>query len=192
MSVRYSRTASTVLVVLFAWFIWPTPYQYLTGPRSPILGVRINRFTGAVDWLMPYGGWRGAGGADFTSDAVLAFVLVAVVALGVVMLGSAVWRHMRPRAAAANADASESPSGVNSAADAGRFSRDRPFYRLRMILAFIIDPSRIDRLRPPVPESDRRELRRLVLTLWDRDTAQGYDKKQWQRLTDLLEKLGGF
>lgn len=49
------RVLGFVIVLLFAWFIWPTPYKYdrtrIFGLGSEVELVRINRFTGKVEVL---------------------------------------------------------------------------------------------------------------------------------------------
>lgn len=49
-----------VLLLGFAWTVWPTPYRYFMAPRNrrgTMTTVRENRFTGAIDVLY-LNGWR--------------------------------------------------------------------------------------------------------------------------------------
>lgn len=47
-----------VLILLLAAFVWPTPYHYLTWHTGDFTTpVRISRFTGQADYLLP-DGWR--------------------------------------------------------------------------------------------------------------------------------------
>jgi hypothetical protein len=43
-----------MLVLLFFWYVWPTPYRYDHISRYL---VRMNRFTGKTEVLQGYGGW---------------------------------------------------------------------------------------------------------------------------------------
>jgi len=46
------RTILLVMVMLFAWFVWPTPYRECPPDKfeeKPIL-IRENRFTGTFEW----------------------------------------------------------------------------------------------------------------------------------------------
>lgn len=40
------------LVILFALFLWPTPFAYYQGPRREVL-IRVNRITGNAAWIVP-------------------------------------------------------------------------------------------------------------------------------------------
>jgi hypothetical protein len=51
--------AGTAVVFALAYLVWPTPYRYLTPRLEPVLAVRINRFTGDADYLLP-NGWHSA------------------------------------------------------------------------------------------------------------------------------------
>ncbi len=56
------RMGAAVLVVLFAAYVWPTPYRYVELSRRQryllsTFVVRINRFTGRADVLDPHQGW---------------------------------------------------------------------------------------------------------------------------------------
>lgn len=49
----------SILGLLFVIFVWPTPYRYDRFDTSrQSLPVRINRFTGKADWLVPSEGWQ--------------------------------------------------------------------------------------------------------------------------------------
>jgi hypothetical protein len=43
----YSKVLFALLVVAFAYFVWPTPWRYTGGPSGRLL--RINRLTQSVD-----------------------------------------------------------------------------------------------------------------------------------------------
>lgn len=42
--------ALVLLALLFAGFVWPTPYRYFPA-HDPLVVARQNRFTGTVTWL---------------------------------------------------------------------------------------------------------------------------------------------
>jgi hypothetical protein len=49
---------SAIVVIVFATFVWPTPYRYEhmnLSSEGPQLIVRINRFTGSAEYLTPVG-----------------------------------------------------------------------------------------------------------------------------------------
>jgi hypothetical protein len=56
------KLGAIMLALLFAVYVWPTPYRYAELSRrdryliSTFL-VRINRFTGRADVLTPHQGW---------------------------------------------------------------------------------------------------------------------------------------
>jgi hypothetical protein len=45
-----------IVVLIFGYFVWPTPYLY-THTAQNIL-VRINRITGESHYFLPGGGWK--------------------------------------------------------------------------------------------------------------------------------------
>jgi len=56
-------TISAILVAVFALFaiyVWPTRYMYdhIGAVQGTSLPVRIDRFTGEAEWLMPNEGWQ--------------------------------------------------------------------------------------------------------------------------------------
>ena len=58
---RVLATAGVFLVLVLAWFVWPTPYHYFPfhsgGPTAATTTIRVNRFTGRTAVLTPRG-WR--------------------------------------------------------------------------------------------------------------------------------------
>lgn len=61
-------SVSALLLVLFALFVWPTPYRYLPSPGQRVLAVRLNRITQAVDYCTP-DGWESASFTELTDPA---------------------------------------------------------------------------------------------------------------------------
>ena len=59
-----------LLLGLFAAFVWPTPWRYdhMTVDGN-IVPVRMNRFTGAADMLLPDEGWVPVDAPVDSSDA---------------------------------------------------------------------------------------------------------------------------
>lgn len=46
---------ASVIVFVFAWLIWPTPYRYFTLHEPAIRPARVQRFTGQTEVLTLYG-----------------------------------------------------------------------------------------------------------------------------------------
>ena len=60
---RIALVGVVVLALAFAYFIWPTPYQYIdvaAGVKDGqyvVTSARVNRFTGRTEWLLFPVGW---------------------------------------------------------------------------------------------------------------------------------------
>lgn len=55
---------ASLVLLLFAAFVWPTPYKFVPSPDPRVLTVRVNRVTQAVDYCTPAGWDRAARAPD--------------------------------------------------------------------------------------------------------------------------------
>lgn len=53
---RIGLVALLAILILFAYFVWPSPYWYHTIPGSPGYFIRVSRFSGRI-WSIQGGHW---------------------------------------------------------------------------------------------------------------------------------------
>ncbi len=50
----YSKVLLGLLILAFAYYVWPTPWRYDMTRGSQSIPFRINRFTGDAEMIIPH------------------------------------------------------------------------------------------------------------------------------------------